>query len=576
MKMSRTNWNGFRSSYSVAMALALVIGMLPTPAQRGSVVHAQSPAPPAPTLCNATTQPNIGNIAKAISNNGTGPFITDLNQLSQAAWCTFMWLNWPQESTPKIGDCLNPAGGQTCQVRWETWLPSTSVYCSDGSKPNEKTGCSSTALALKSKVRFLRAGTNPGSRVTQSVGPGAASLGPSQPTGFVLPDKNNTPTNQSIIFYESVEEPSLVKFLIQKKLFNLDGQQALYNSLNLKGASGTAGLPPPSGLPSSQTATPIDFPPTAFELKPAWYITSASEVQSLGMINAQGTAPSGIPLPTSCPASPCTIGLTAFHIIWKVFPKSPWFWATFEFSGNTTIAPILQTAQPNATLPSQTSNTNVSKGPYVPYNFQTATDPMSAAADAATAQFQQLLAKTPFANYRLVGVQVAPTLDGTPTGATSYLANDHLETDFGAVQIGNSSGAPQAANRSSSCITCHYNASIGSTNTEYNPAYVSGCLYDSSGKYVKGTAFFRRAPIYLRNQDAVPPFSNNNGQSACSAYSDANGNPAGYIGPFKPAIYTHQCESKGSFVSTDFVWSIQEASWASKTKGCPATRTPAQ
>jgi hypothetical protein len=554
----------------------MLTGTLPTPAQRASVVHAQSKgrpaATPVPSMCNATSQPNIGAIVNAISNHGKGPFITDLNQLSQAAWCTFMWLNWPQESKPKIGDCLNPAGGQTCQVRWETWLPSTSVYCSDGSAPNPKTGCGGSPL--KSTVRLLRAGVNPGTRGTQDVAPGGAPLGPSQPTGFVLPDKNNSTSNQSVIFYESVEEPSLVQFLVKNKLYNLDGQQALYNSLNLKGAAGTAGLPPPSGLPSGQKPTPIDFPPTAFELKPSWYITSASEVQSLGMINAKGSAPTGISLPTSCPTSPCTIGLTGFHIIWKVFPKSPWFWATFEFNGNTTIAPMLQTAQPNANLP---SNTNVSHGPYIPYNFQTQTDPMSQAANAATAQFQKLLANTPFANYRLVGVQVAPTLDATPTGAISYLANDNLETDFGAVQVGNSSGTPQAVNRSSSCITCHYNASIGSTNTEYNATYNSGCKYDSSGNYVTGTAFFRRAPIYLRNQDASnPPFSNNNGQGACSAYSDANGNPAGYIGPFKPSVYRHQCKSKGSFVSTDFVWSIQEASWASPTKGCPAKRAPAQ
>jgi hypothetical protein len=526
-------------------------------------------------MCNATAQPNIGAIANAISNNGKGPFITDLNQLSQAAWCTFMWLNWPQESNPKIGDCLNPAGGQTCQVRWETWLPSTSVYCSDGSGPNPKTGCGGSPKP--SAVRLIRAGVNSGTRGTQNVGPGGASLGPSQPTGFVLPDKNNSSSskNQSVIFYESVEEPSLVQFLIQHKLYNLDGQQALYNSLNLKGAAGTAGRPPPSGLPSGQQPTPLDFPPTAFELKPAWYITSATEVQSLGMINAKGSAPSSIPLTTSCPASPCTIGLTGFHIIWKVFPKSPWFWATFEFNSNATITPMLQTQQPPSVyLP---SNTNVSKGPYVPYNFQTQTDPMSAAADAATAEFQKLLANTPLANYRLVGVQVAPTLDATPTGAISYLANDHLETDFGAVQIGNSSGTPQAVNRSSSCITCHYNASIGSTNTAYDATNNSGCNYDSSGKYVGGIAYFRRAPIYLRNQDAAnPPFSNNNGLGACAAYNDANGNPAGYVGPFKPSVYSHQCESKGSFVSTDFVWSIQEASWKSKTKGCPATRPPAQ
>jgi len=574
------NWRGLRISCCFAVALAILTGMLGGPAsQNPTVVHAAQPAKPNPKavgMCSASKQPNIAAVVNAIANNGNGPFVTDFNVLSEAAWCTFMWLNWPQKANAKVGECLNRAGGQTCEVRWEQWLPSTSVYCSDGSAPHPKTGCGNSK---KTAIRMLRAGVNPGARGTEDVGPGAASpgaasLGPAQPTGFVLPDKNNTSTNPSVIFYESVEEPSLVQFLINKKLYNLDGQQAFYNSLNLKGSAGTAGLPPPAGLPSGQAATPIDFPPTAFELKPSWYVSTTNEVQSFGMINAQGTAPFKI---TNCPTAntPCPIGLTGFHIIWKVFPKSPWFWATFEFDNNAqppvtnfTIAPMLSAAQPNASLP---SNTNVSKGPYVPYDSSTETDPMSVAAAAATAQFKKMLANTYLANYRLVGVQVAPTTDGTPTGPTSYLANYHLETDFGAIKIGTA-----AVNRSSSCITCHYNASIGSTNTEpVVKGNGSGCRYGSGGKYESGAAYFRRVPIYLRNQDAVGPlFSNKNGLGPCAAYNDANNNPAGYTGPFKPAVYVHQCESKGSFVSGDFVWSLQEAQWASPTKGCRPTGPP--
>jgi len=536
-----------------------------------SVVFAAPPPQPktarkaAAGMCSAAQQPNIGKIAKAVSNGGNGPFITDFTVLSEAAWCTFEWLNWPQEGQPKLGDCLNAAGGQTCQVRWEQWLPSSSVYCKGGAQPNPKTGCPGTP---KTAVRQLREGTNPGPRASTNSG---IPVGNTQPTGFALPDKNNTPKtatdgNPSVIFYESVEEPNLVAYIIKHGLYSADGQQTFYNALNLKGASGTAGLPPPSGLPATQKATPLDFPVTAFELKPSWYVSTPAEVQSLGMINAQGIPP--VPL-TNCKQGPCPVGLTGFHIIWKVFKKSPWFWATFEFENNATppvtnfnIAPMLQSAQPNAYLP---DNTNVSNGPYVPYDSKNETDPMSLAAAAANAQFRKMFAGTPLANYKLVGVQVAPTM---PDGSPSYLANNQLETDFGAIAIGDKSGNPQAVNRSSSCITCHYNASIGSTNT-------TGCQYDSAGNYSGGSAYFRRVPIYLRNQDAKPPFTNQNGLPACSAYSDANGNPAGYTGAFNPSVYTHQCESKGSYVSGDFVWSLQEAQWKTSTNGCPASRPPA-
>jgi hypothetical protein len=556
MNRTKTKRNWLIIAGFVGAAIVSAVLPFPPSQRQPSVVHAapQTKAEAAASMCTATQQPNIGNIANAISNNGKGPFITDFNALSTAAWCTFEWLNWPQEGTPKLGDCLNPAGGQSCEVRWEQWLPSTSVYCPGGVAPNPTTGCPGVG---KTAFRRLRAGTNPS----------AGSIAGTQPTGFALPDKNNVGGNPSVILYESVEEPSLVSFIIKNMLYSLDGQQALYNSLNLKGAPGTAGLPPPAGLPSGQKATPLDFPPTAFELKPSWYVSTNKEVQAFGMINAQGTAPAPV---TNCPKAPCTIGLTGFHIIWKVFPKSPWFWATFEFANtnatppvnNFTIAPMLTTQQPNAKLP---SNTNVSKGPYVPYDSKVQTDPMSVAAAAATVQFKKMFAGTLLANYKLTGVQVSPTM---PSGGPSYLGNDHLETDFGAIAIGNASGVAQPVNRSSSCITCHYNASIGSTNT-------TACKYNSSGAYTGGAAYFRRAPIYLRNQDAKPPFTNKNGLSACSAYNDANNNPAGYTGPFNPSVYSHQCESKGSFVASDFVWSVQEAQWASKTQGCPATRPPA-
>src|SRR3954447_1371272 len=108
MKLVPGKRSGFRIACSLAAAVAVLTGVFSAPAlQNTAVVHAQAKRKASAPLCNATTQPNIGNIANAISNSGKGPFMTDLNQLSQAAWCTFIRLNWPQESNPKIGDCLN-------------------------------------------------------------------------------------------------------------------------------------------------------------------------------------------------------------------------------------------------------------------------------------------------------------------------------------------------------------------------------------------------------------------------------------------------------------------------------------
>ena len=117
----------------------------------------------------------------------------------------------------------------------------------------------------------------PGKAGTLTVGADHTTV-TAQATGFELPDKNYSAANQnSLIAYEGRDNPSTVNYLIQQKLYSKDGQVAMWNALNL--ATSTTGAPPAQGAPSGVKPTPIDFPPTSFELKPSWYHFRAKGTQ---------------------------------------------------------------------------------------------------------------------------------------------------------------------------------------------------------------------------------------------------------------------------------------------------------
>jgi hypothetical protein len=153
--------------------------------------------------------------------------------------------------------------------------------------------------------------------------------------------------------------------------------------------------------------------------------------------------------------------------------------------------------------------------------------PVGTSAIAANAVLQKMISKTVLANYQLVGVQVVPTLNNIAT----LLANNQIETDFGST-LGNGSGNP--SNPTSSCITCHYLASIGTVNT-------SNCTKN-------------------------PPSASINRNSIFAGFGTGQVGDWGFVGAFPASTYS---SGGGPYLSTDFVWSVQEASWTSGN-GCPS------
>ncbi|HTQ79930.1 MAG TPA: hypothetical protein VMM92_08040 [Thermoanaerobaculia bacterium] len=530
-----------RPLVQAVLPLAAVVAALGWGLARPQVEAAPAPAPAlaqggAPTgsaqpLCNLSQPPNLGAIVQAIAPSGNS-FISDYNTLSQASWCTFIALNWPAKGTAPTmtADPGQKFGASGATEVWETWMDSTEVYCANGNAP----GNCSASLKRSASARKVHRLTvsNPNSSHSaearlqafhlQSKRLLAAAAGDDQDlsenvqaTGYMLPDKNNTPQNPSIVLYEVRENPSFVSFLNQWGLYNRNGQTNLYNK--------QGGKAEPPGQ------TPIDFPGSAFEVKPSWYVIPNGE--SDPMYISQGACSPGV----SCgQTGNFNIGMTGFHILWKVFPKSFWIWMTFEYDNNPTLTPILNQAVTYTRPAGETCPNGAAlpcpDGPYIA-GHPTPTDPVQNGADAANAIFKPMLAGTPFANYKLVGVQVATTINGQPT----LLANNHIETDFGATNTPN--------NPSSSCITCHYYASIGNLNT-------NNCT-----KQPPKPANIRRIGIF----QTTTPIPN------MQAFG------SGYTGDGQPNLYNVN-GSAGPYMGGDFIWTLQLAQWnLAQGNGCPTS-----
>lgn len=528
-----------RSPGRAALAIAgACIGLALAP----FAASAQSPTP----LCNISAQPSLHDIGTAImtTSSGSTQFISDYNKLSEAAWCTFIALSWPAQGTaPTMTGNPNMKIGQgvgTTPLVWETWLDSTQVYCSNGNPPGQCGGATAFKEVRNGKPIHRVKAANPNTahfaldriegllKTGHPISPRLQKLAVTsdsgqdlsenvQATGFMLPDKNNSKSVQSVILYEVRDNPATVDFLTMNGLYNRNGQTTYYNK------QGGVAMPPSS-------TNPLQASGSAFEVKPSWYVTNSDEAKMLGFFTTLGQCAPGINCGTSGNSFP--IGMTGFHVLWKVFSGSSWFWATFEYDNttsnpphdNTYITPILTktvsfypaggTSCPEGT----SSSPPCSAGPYPP--GAASPDPVVAGATYANGIYPAMLAGTPFANYRLVGVQVAFMLNGVPT----LLANNHIETDFGANQ-------PSTGNPSSSCITCHYYASIGPLNTK-------PCT-------------------------STPPKAANVRRLGIFASTTS-----GYTGQGQPSLYTN---SNGTFVAGDFLWSLQLAQWNLKQgNGCPA------
>lgn len=248
----------------------------------------------------------------------------------------------------------------------------------------------------------------------------------------------------------------------------------------------------------------IDLPIPAMEIKSAWRVLTPEEAQS-GRFHTNT-------------ADGNTFGLIALHIITKDLPE--WFWATFEHVDN----PDIDIRDVDRDIRWLDRHTNGGDPDKLPPEIK----------------------GTKWENYRLKGTQTDfVTLDGRPT----LLANAIIERGFMS---------------SSSCVSCHARATIGSPPPE--------CIADSKerppecddecAKKCKVKRSGNRLPVFkdtqLRFLDPKSPQDPNDPTAKRSRFI------VGWTGAPDPTQFFErdqfsQISAKRKYTQTDFMWSFIRA-----------------
>lgn len=203
------------------------------------------------------------------------------------AWRLFFALNWPADVGAKAPDSSKAFGVVDGPVVWETWRnaknqASDTAFPLDGSDPGEWLSAPTIAMRTVDDID---------AQPLQQVEALKVMFGEDTPIpGF---DEDATDGNNETRLNRETYE-----FVRANSLYNLDGQQALFDS----------------GQAS------ISFPAMAKEIKAQW--REISEADKPRYHWTEITTPSGNTV----------FGLTALHITTKDLPN--WLWATFEHIDN--------------------------------------------------------------------------------------------------------------------------------------------------------------------------------------------------------------------------------------------------
>ncbi len=282
------------------------------------------------------------------------------------AWDAFILLNWPSEgnnsSVPDTSKCI----GDSTPVVWEGWKEATEVYLPNGQQPQSWGTAHQVPAEVLAKAEEMGLPLDQPFHSIDSI---------QQVSGLVF--KSGEDNNHQPIRYELGMDESTFDYIVNRRLYNKNGQEAAVRACN----------------PVSQSNC-IQFDWDAMEIKTSWlwlnnnpqreaitrdYITVNAYYQNLDndgrLIDyAVGQA-----------------AMTGMHITSKVLPE--WVWATFE---------------------------NVHNAEYTPAIIE---NPISELAKQANVVYQELLQGTKYANYELVGTQINFT-------DPELLANSQIETHF--------------------------------------------------------------------------------------------------------------------------------------------------
>lgn len=193
---------------------------------------------------------------------------------------------------------------------------------------------------------------------------------------------------------------------------------------------------------------PIRIPQGAIEVKASWKVLTPEEISGNTFFTTQAVVcntPDGQRTP--CNEKPVTMGLVGLHLVLQTADGGTMFWSTFEHNANgTTFFDPTSTAATNSDFATQpyTELDASCKAINEPTQIKRLT-PEPASQELNT-YYQQLLAGSVYANYRLISTQWATGFG--PSFTPANVANITLETYAQDISSGNATG----------CFTCHYKA----------------------------------------------------------------------------------------------------------------------
>jgi len=404
----------------------------------------------------------------AIIPNVFGPLTQ--KQADLISWQTFIAVNWPADPSTCGPDTSNGSSilNSTGPVVWETYLSSEDVFvtspatpdgwCSSGNSRNtfKMLPAKVQALAKKTGIyRFLHRNSKAPHGLDQAVG------GP-------LVDQNGR-----FARYEVHMNHDEYNYIVAKGLWNAAGQQQFVqdSTINL-----------PSGVTTYGNVGAMEF-------KAAWKVLGQGDdstrfytIRAIVYNDNEGDPSPG--------PNPVTLGLVGLHIAHKLPTQNNWVWSTFEQVDNLTKSfsnPACPNCLPN--VPLQGSDPKELDSAGNPLNQPTQVTRVNPVndlfADTLNQQFQAMLQGSVWANYQLISTQWLLDEDMTPL----YLANSVQETYVQGPNPPSYGGFPLTLDQqyyedtlyhpfdpgiSSSCMGCHYGATVTSSKAKADFSFMLG------------------------------------------------------------------------------------------------------
>jgi hypothetical protein len=412
--------------------------------------------------CTSKSPAPVAATPGAINNSSAIlPLDVTSEDLQQAAdsfsWRTFIAANWPANPATCGPDTANGRSILSGKgpVVWETYLTAEQVFVDAGSSPDGWCTQGQNAISfsrLPKKVQDLARKTGVYRVIYRS---SKAPHGFDQAVGGPLVDQNGR-----FVRYEVRINQDEYNYITAHNLWNKAGQQKFVADSIISFPAG----------PSAHG------PVGAMEFKAAWKVLGsgddASRFYTIKAIVYNDDAQQD-PSPGE---NPVTLGLVGLHIAHKTKTQQNWVWSTFEHVDNLTKSfynPNCKDCPVNQSLPVQDSIELNPDGS--PKNKPTQVTRVNAIEDPYAKKYndyyQGLLKGSVWANYQLISTQWLLAEDIAP----QFLANSVQETfvqgpkppTFGNFKpiidqqyFTNPAYDPFAPGISSSCMGCHYVASL--------------------------------------------------------------------------------------------------------------------